>query len=322
MRRCGRSTRTPPSEAHARVIDGVEALASTAHPNAIARRPTSHALSRDADRGWSGLEQLRLLGAMHAQAGPGQMVHEDPRTTMDRGGAPRGERGLVPRARVALVARRSRSPGSARPHSASCGRASPSPALTPSTPRGTWHRPSRCDARWPRERRVTRSPTCRRRRSRRERRPVPRSPDVPRAAARRTSRSRRTRPATACPTDHVRHHPAMRLYELLAFRFGQRLRVAHLVHPSIPREHRGADRQRAGPRATPHLVDADDHVVTLIPERALDPERGRPGPHDARAHRNATPGEPATTAPIATNPAASATARASGDSAASSPPDV
>ncbi len=61
----------------------------------------------------------------------------------------------------------------------------------------------------------------------------------------------------------------------LAVTLGEHLRVADAVEPPVAGQHRGADRERAGPRAAPDLVDADDDRVAELPQLLLDaPGRG------------------------------------------------
>ena len=81
--------------------------------------------------------------------------------------------------------------------------------------------------------------------------------------------------ALACPTPQAVHHPAMRSNSA-SRPLGELLGVPHLVDPAVPRQHGGADRQRPGPGAPPHLVDADDDVVAGLPQPALVGQRRRP----------------------------------------------
>ena len=65
--------------------------------------------------------------------------------------------------------------------------------------------------------------------------------------------------------------------EALAVALGEHLRIADAVQPSITGQHRGADRERAGPRPPSDLVDPDDDVVAAVPQLTLDrPRRGDP----------------------------------------------
>ncbi len=56
----------------------------------------------------------------------------------------------------------------------------------------------------------------------------------------------------------------------LAVTLGEHLRVADAVQPPVGGQHRGADRERAGPRTAPDLVDADDDGVAELPQLLLD----------------------------------------------------
>jgi hypothetical protein len=50
--------------------------------------------------------------------------------------------------------------------------------------------------------------------------------------------------------------------EGLSLVFGEHLRVANLVDPTIPRDDRGSDRQRTGPCPPADLIDANDDLTT------------------------------------------------------------
>ena len=89
-----RAARAPPGLAEGRV-QRARHLRRPPHPRWFSWRLTlAEGVERHENQFRSGLEQLGLLRAMHAQARPGQVVHEDPGATVDRGRAPRGSAAL------------------------------------------------------------------------------------------------------------------------------------------------------------------------------------------------------------------------------------
>ena len=160
----------------------------------------------------------------------------------------------------------------------------------------------------------------------------------------------------APPTAQATHHSANRSKRRFPLRLGQHLRVSDLVHPPVAGQHGGTDHQRARPRPTAHLVDTDDELVALRPQRPFDVQGrhlagghdrlgllGRPGrtgggrplagcadrasvpsadDSDPGQDRRATPGPPAVTSPMATKPARAKAAASAPSTAASKPPEV
>src|SRR5687768_1270290 len=122
--------------------------------------------------------------------------------------------------------------------------------------------------------------------------------------------------------------------ERLALALGEHLRLAHLVDAPVGRQHRCSNGDGAGPRATPDLVHADDDVMALGPQLALEGEAGRrlpvrlPQRGDGDRHRpqstqaNSTAGAPSTTWPTTVNPRPASAAATWEGTAASSPPEV
>ena len=93
-------------------------------------------------------------------------------------------------------------------------------------------------------------------------------------AARRTCRARRT--PLRRVTDRPRtHHSAMRSNSASRSASVSTFESRTLLTRRSCGQHGGADRERAGPRAPPDLVDPDDDVVARLPQVALDPERRR-----------------------------------------------
>ena len=62
--------------------------------------------------------------------------------------------------------------------------------------------------------------------------------------------------------------------EPFALAGAEHLGIAHLVHPAVGRQHRGADGERPRPRAPAHLVHPDYDGLTVRPQRPFAVEAG------------------------------------------------
>src|SRR6266508_2586863 len=274
------------------------------------------------------------LGRPHAgDTGPHEVVHEHPTAAVDGGRAEPLERGLVPRARVALVEVEVVAGVAVglRPHDAvaghlgqdRCGGDGQAPGVAldePGAPAAADEVPLAV-----------------------EQDPVGLQPQPFDRPGRGQPLGRGHAEVVALLLAGVADGPrgAPRpdpVEERLALGLGEHLGVAHLVDPPVAGQHGGAHRQRSGPRPPPHFVHADDHLVPATPKTALDLERRGLRPDRLAQHRSAdgrhrrrqyrtsqsrrTDASPASTVPTTVNPASTSAGAAAGSTAANSPPDV
>src|SRR5579871_4124550 len=115
--------------------------------------------------------------------------------------------------------------------------------------------------------------------------------------------------------------PRHAVVQALALGLGQQLGVAHLVHAAVGRQDRGADADRARPRAAADLVDPHDDLAPVVPQGALDPQAGDGTAGDLHGN-SSTRGAPVSTEPIRHQPSWASASPTAGGTEASKPPDV